>query len=81
MLTVSLSLVLTGTDDDPRWAADVRPGAAGAPRWSRCCEDGHHTPEAAAAHGSELAAAWLGQAARRLQPPACGALALAKAGR
>jgi hypothetical protein len=74
-MTVSVSLALIGTDEEPRWATDVIRGR----KWSYCCHDGHYTPEAAASHGAELAAAYLSQYARSLQPPACGALALQKA--
>ena len=77
-MTVSLSLSVIGTDEEPRWAAEVRPGSRKAGNWQWCCEEGHFTPEAAAAHGADLAARWLGQYARSLQPPACGALAIAK---
>jgi hypothetical protein len=77
-MTVSLALMLTGTDDEPRWAVDIRPGSGSAPRWNHCCEAGHYTPEAATAHGAELAAALMNRHARVLQPPACGALAIQK---
>lgn len=73
-MTVDLSLVLLGTDEAPLWSATV--GGRGAANWRHCCE-GHYTPEGAAAHGSELAAAALTQYARSLASPSCGALALA----
>jgi hypothetical protein len=79
-VTVSLSLMLTGTDDEPRWVTDVRHGGQSASQWRYCCEAGHYTPEAAAAHGSETAAAWLSREARALAPHTSGAMALAKAG-
>ena len=77
-MTVSLALRLIGTDDEPRWVVDVRPGGENAPRWNSCCADGHFTPEAATAHGSELAANILNRYVRTLQPPACGAVAIQK---
>lgn len=75
-VSVSLTLCLIGTDEEPRWVTDVRPGAGSSPAWNHCCADGHHTPEAAAHHGAEKAAVWLGQQARRLPEGTCGALAL-----
>ena len=80
-MTVSIGLILTGSDEEPRWASrvtrsDLHPHARGAGR--DCCAGGHDEPEEAAAHGALLAAAWLGRDARSLQPPAIGALALAK---
>lgn len=77
-MTVSLSLQIIGSDEEPRWVTDVRPGSGSAPKWQYCCQDGHYTPEAAAAHGSELAAAWLSQAVRGLAAPSWGALVLSK---
>ena len=77
---VSIALLLLGGDEVPRWAArvtdDTRPPCArGAVR--DCCE-GHGTPEEAAAHGALLAAMLLVRDARSLEPPAIGALALAR---
>ena len=77
-MTVSLAFALIGSDEEPRWVTDVRPGGESAARWSYCCEDGHYTPEAAAHHGAEKAAALLSWSARALQPPTCGAAAIAK---
>jgi hypothetical protein len=77
-MPVSLTLALIGTDDEPRWVTDVRPGGRDAPHWNYCCQDGHYTPEGAAGHGAELAAAAMARAARNLRPPACGALAIQK---
>ena len=76
-MTVSLSLMLIGTEDDPRWVTDMRSGSW-SPRWTYCCEEGHYTPESAAAHGAELSAAAMVREVRNLQPPACGAVAIAK---
>jgi len=75
---VSLALMLIGSDDEPRWACEVRSGSSSAPHWSYCCPDGHFTPETAAGHGAELAAARLCRAARALKPPMAGALAIQK---
>lgn len=75
-MDVSLTLMLIGTDDDPRWVADARPYGPSAPRWNRCCEEGHYTPEAAAQHGAELAAALLVREARSLKPETAGAIAI-----
>jgi hypothetical protein len=77
-MSVSLALMLLGTDDDPRWVADARPGGLSAPRWNRCCEEGHYTPEAAAQHGAELAAGLLVREARSLAPETAGAAAIRK---
>jgi hypothetical protein len=77
-MAVSLTLMLLGTDDDPRWVADARPGGPSAPKWNRCCEEGHYTPEAAAQHGAELAAAELVREARSLGPETAGAMAIRK---
>ena len=77
---VTLSLAIVGTDEDPRWAAFVKYSDTGMRRDGRfCCDDGHWTPEAAAAHGLEISAAVLVAEVRSLQPPAIGALALARA--
>lgn len=75
-MDISLALMLIGTDDEPRWVADARPYGPSAPRWNRCCEQGHYTPEAAAAHGAELAAAMLVHDARSAPPDAAGTLAI-----
>lgn len=77
-MDVSLTLMLIGTDDDPRWVADARVNGRSAPRWNRCCEEGHYTPEAAAQHGAELAAMLLAREARSLGPGTAGALAVRK---
>jgi hypothetical protein len=77
-MAVSLTLMLLGTDDDPRWVADARPGGHSAPAWNRCCEEGHYRPEAAAQHGAELAAAVLVREARSLGPETAGAMAIRK---
>ena len=80
-MQVHLTLYLIGSDDEPRWAADVR-ASGHVTRHSDgqyCCGQGHTTPEEAASHGSALAATWLSSYARSLKPPACGALALQKA--
>lgn len=77
-MSVSLTLMLIGTDDEPRWVTDVRRGATNAPGWNRCCEEGHYTPEAAAQHGAELAAAELVREARGLRPETAGAMAIRK---
>ena len=77
-MIVSLTLMLTGTDEEPRWVCDVRPGGGPASRWDHCCEQGHSTPEAAASHGTAEAVAVLARDARSLKPPAIGALALQK---
>ena len=46
--------------------------------WARCCcNEGHASPEDAAAHGALIAAQALTAYARSLQPPAIGALILA----
>ncbi len=78
-MNVTLSLAILGTDEAPLWVANIRRHSTSNPCWRYCCE-GHHTPEAAAAHGTELAAAWLSQEARALKPPAYGALALQAVG-
>jgi hypothetical protein len=77
-MIVSLTLMLIGTDEEPRWACDARPGGGSSPRWNRCCEQGHKTPEAAASHGTAEAVALLARDARALKPPAAGALAIQK---
>jgi hypothetical protein len=77
-MNVSLALMLLGTDEDPRWVADVRRGSPSAARWNRCCEEGHYTPEAAAQHGAELAAMMLVREARHLAPDTAGAMAIRK---
>lgn len=77
-MTVSMALTLIGSDDEPRWVTDIRLGSSSAASWNRCCEQGHHTPEAATGHGSELAAALLNRYVRALQPPMAGALAIRK---
>lgn len=70
-MTVTLALNVVGTDDDPRWVTRLPS--------SDCCEDGHYTPEAAAAHGSELAAVALARDARQqAQLGTIGAAAIAK---
>jgi hypothetical protein len=74
---ISLALGLIGTDDEPRWVTEVRPGGGSSPHWNYCCEDGHWTPEAAAAHGAELGASLLGRDARNQEPGTAGALAIA----
>jgi hypothetical protein len=51
---------------------------AGRANWARCCcNEGHLSPEDAAAHGALLAAQALTAYARSLRPPAIGALILA----
>ena len=46
--------------------------------WARaCCNEGHNSPEDAAAHGALIAAQALAAYARSLRPPAIGALILA----
>lgn len=74
-MNVTIALVILGTDEAPLWASTIRRDATASPYWRFCCE-GHHAPEAAAAHGTELAAAWLSREARALKPPAYGALVL-----
>ena len=50
----------------------------GRQNWARaCCNEGHRSPEDAAAHGALIAAQALTAYARSLQPPAIGALILA----
>jgi hypothetical protein len=73
--SVAVTLAIAGSDEDPRWTADVRSGST----WHYCCQGGHASPEGAAAHGATQAALLLSQWARSLRPPACGALALQKA--
>jgi hypothetical protein len=77
-MNVSLTLMLLGTDEEPRWAADARPYGPSAPKWNRCCAEGHYTPEAAAQHGAELAAMLLVREARNLEPGTAGAIAIGK---
>lgn len=77
-MDVSLTLMLLGTDDEPRWVVDARPYGPSAPRWNRCCTEGHYTPEAAAQHGAELAAMLLVREARALGPDTAGAIAIRK---
>lgn len=72
----TMAMVLVGEEDALRWAVLVKHGSENRMAGRYCCEDGHYTPEAAAAHGAELAAAWMVREARRLELPACGALAL-----
>jgi hypothetical protein len=75
-MNVSLALGIIGTDDEPRWTCAVR---ARAPLDTpHCCQDGHWTPEAAAAHGGEIAALILARDARQQEPGTAGALAIAK---
>lgn len=74
-MTVSIALMLIGTDEEPRWAAYILQGKS---RAQDCCEAGHQTPEEAASHGAALAATWLSRYARSLTPPACGAVAIQK---
>lgn len=77
-MTVTLALAVTGTDDEPRWAVMVQPTTYSPSSRRYCCEAGHWTPEAAAAHGSELAAAMLARDARQQSPAPAGGLAIAK---
>jgi hypothetical protein len=77
-MTVSLTLTLIGTDDSPRWVTDAQHGGLNAPRWNRCCEEGHYTPEAAARHGAEAAAVILARDTRSLEPGTAGAAAIGK---
>ena len=77
-MTVSLTLMLLGDDDEPRWVTDVLTGSTSAANWNRCCENGHYTPETAAHHGAELAVAALATAARSLGPETAGAVAINK---
>lgn len=66
---VSIDLVIGGTEEAPRWCARV----GGKFRQAEfCCPDGHWTPEAAASHGAEKAAAWMITAARALPPGTVG---------
>lgn len=78
-MTVSLSLMLLGTDDEPRWAASTRPFLSPDARaGTGCCAEGHYTPEAAAQHGAELAAMFLAREIRSLEPETAGAKAIRK---
>jgi hypothetical protein len=77
-LSVSLSLHLTGDEGDERWQARASWGRGPWLQNASCCGDGHHTPEAAANHGAELAAAKMGQLARALPVTTCGGAVLAR---
>jgi len=78
-MDITIGLSLHGEDDAPLWKSTVSSSASGQDL-RNCCERGHHTPEAAAQHGGEIAAARLAQWARSLKPPTAGAAALAVAG-
>lgn len=78
-MAVSLSLMLLGTEDEPRWAASTSPFLSPDRRaGTGCCAEGHCTPEAAARHGADLAAASLAREARSLRPETAGAAAIRK---
>jgi hypothetical protein len=76
---VTVSLVIVGTDESPRWVALVKyePCAPYGSRGLFCCEEGHREPEPAASHAMLLAISVLVADVRALKPPAAGALALA----
>lgn len=78
-MSVRLALMLLGTDDDPRWAASTNPFLSPDRRaGTGCCAEGHYTPEAAAQHGADLAAAFLVREIRSLGPETAGAKAIRK---
>jgi len=71
---VTLSLGIKGDEEAERWYTLVKWPF----RQEHCCADGHWTPEAAASHGAELAAARLAQSARALPPGTVGGDLLAR---
>lgn len=72
-----ISLMLIGSDGNPRWAGYMRSVPGGAEQ-RKCCPEGHFTPEAAAGHVVELAALALVREVREAGPGTAGALAIAQ---
>jgi hypothetical protein len=71
---ISMFLAILGEDGSERWATRVQCQGG----FDYCCQDGHYTPEAAAHHGAELAAAAMVAYVRSLPADTYGSAVLAK---